>query len=353
MSTTLISKAKSLRAQLDKVVSGYDEIKDMIIVCLLADGHVLLEAVPGTAKTTLVNTLRAAITDANSARIQMTPDLKPSDITGVEIFNQKLQEFVTRLGKIVKANILLADEINRTTPKTLSALLEGMQERQITIPGTEDTYSLQDLFILLATENPVEQEGVYPVPEATLDRFAMKLTMKYVSREDEIKMLGNVAVHGRKAQRNVEKVASVAELLEMQLAVLELATSATRPLLEYVVDLVRATRPGDAESDDKDEVESFKAFDLVHGADAKALREQIRFGASPRAEIWTLHCAAAVAYLAGADHIEPAHVKRVFRNIARHRIILTDAAMHDGLTTDKVITKVLDRVKVIEPKSGK
>lgn len=352
MSTTLISKAQALRAQLDKVVSGYDEIKDMVIVCLLADGHVLLEAVPGTAKTTLVNTLRAAIKDANSARIQMTPDLKPSDITGVEIFNQKLQEFVTRLGKIVKANILLADEINRTTPKTLSALLEGMQERQITIPGTEDTYSLQDLFILLATENPVEQEGVYPVPEATLDRFLMKLTMKYVSREDEIKMLGNVAVHGRKAQRNVEQVVSITELLEMQMAVLQLCTSATRPLLEYIVDLVRATRPGDKDGD-TDEVETFKNFDLVHGADANTLREQLAFGASPRCEIGTLHAAAAVAYLAGADHIEPAHVKRVFRNIARHRIILTDAAMHDGLTTDKVITKVLDRVKVIEPKSGK
>ncbi len=339
MKDILRSKVAALRAQLDKVVSGYDEIKDMIIVCLLADGHVLLEAVPGTAKTTLVNTLRTAIEGAKSARIQMTPDLKPTDITGVEVFNQKKQDFVTRMGALITANVVLADEINRTTPKTLSALLEAMQERQVTIGDT--TYTLQQLFIMLATQNPVENEGVFPIPEATLDRFLMKLTMKYVSRENEINMLNNVAVHGRKAQSQVEKVVTVEELLEMQALVLEMCAGATRPLLEYIVDLTRATRPGDV----NDELETFNA---VHGVDAKAMREQIAFGASPRCEISTLHAAAAVAFIAGDDHIEPAHVKRVFRNIARHRIILTDAAIHDGLTTDKVITKVLDRVKVIE-----
>jgi MoxR-like ATPase len=343
---TLQSKVRDLRAQLDTVVSGYDEIKDMIIVCLLADGHVLLEAVPGTAKTTLVNTLRAAIEGCKSARIQMTPDLKPTDITGVEVFNQKKQDFVTRMGAIVSANLLLADEINRTTPKTLSALLEAMQERQVTIGDT--TYTLQQLFIMLATQNPVENEGVFPVPEATLDRFLMKLTMKYVSRENEIAMLRNVASHGRKAQSKVQKVVSVEELLEMQLKVLELCSTATQPLLEYIVDLTRATRPGDDETADE-----IASFDAVHGADAKALREQIAFGASPRCEIATLHSAAAVAFINGDDHIEPAHVKRVFRNIARHRIILTDAAVHDGLTTDKVITKVLDRVKVVDTRASK
>lgn len=346
MKDNLQIKVAALRAQLDTVVSGYDEIKTMIIVCLLADGHVLLEAVPGTAKTTLVNTLRAAISGAKSARIQMTPDLKPTDITGVEVFNQKVQDFVTRLGAIVQSNLLLGDEINRTTPKTLSALLEAMQERQITIG--DKTYNLQQLFILLATQNPVENEGVFPVPEATLDRFMMKLNMKYVSRANEVKMLQNVLVHGRKAQSKVEKVVSVDELLEMQVKVLELCSSATLPLIEYIVDLTRASRPGDDAEPDE-----IKAFDAVHGSDAKDLREQIAFGASPRCEIATLHAAAAFAYLSGDDHIEPAHVKRVFPHIARHRIILTDAAMHDGVTTDKVIAKVLDRVKVVDTGASK
>ena len=306
----------------------------------------LLEAVPGTAKTTLVNTLRSAIDGAKSARIQMTPDLKPTDITGVEVFNQKLQDFVTRLGSIVGSNLLLADEINRTTPKTLSALLEAMQERQITIG--DKTYNLQQLFVMLATQNPVENEGVFPVPEATLDRFLMKLTMKYVSREHEIAMLRNVMVHGRKAQSKVQKVVSVDELLEMQVKVLEMCSGATLPLIEYIVDLTRATRPGD----DDNEAE-IKSFDAVHGTEAKALREQISFGASPRCEISTLHAAAAFAYINGDDHIEPSHVKRVFPHIARHRIILSDAAIYDGVTTDKVIKKVLERVKVVDTGAAK
>lgn len=342
----LQSKALALRAELDTIVSGYDEEKTMIIVCLLADGHVLLEAVPGTAKTTLVNTLRAGIEGSKSARIQMTPDLKPTDITGVEVFNQKLQDFVTRVGAIIGSNILLADEINRTTPKTLSALLEAMQERQVTIG--DKTYNLQQLFIMLATQNPVENEGVFPIPEATLDRFLMKLSMKYVSRDHEIAMLRNVAVHGRKAQAKVQKVVSVDELLEMQAMVLEMCSNATLPLVEYIVDLTRATRPGDIDNEDE-----IKSFDAVHGKDAKELREQISFGASPRCEIATLHSAAAYAFLMGDDHIEPSHVKRVFPHIARHRIILTDAAIHDGVTTNQVVKKVLDRVKVVDTSASK
>ncbi len=344
MSNSLQNKVRALRAELDKVVSGYGEIKDMIIVCLLADGHVLLEAVPGTAKTTLVNTLRAAIEGSRSARIQMTPDLKPTDITGVEIFNQKEQDFVTRMGAVITANILLADEINRTTPKTLSALLEAMQERQVTIGDT--THALQTLFIMLATQNPVENEGVFPIPEATLDRFLMKLTMKYVSRQSELEMLSNVAVHGRAAQAKVAQVVTVDELLAMQQAVVVMSASATRPLLEYIVDLTRATRPGD----DADEV---KSFDDVHKADAATLREQIAFGASPRCEIATLHAAAALAYISGADHIEPAHVKRVFPHVASHRIKLTDAALYDRITTAQVVAKVLDRVNVVDTRGGK
>lgn len=335
---TLRSKALALRAQLDKVVAGYTEIKDMVIVCLLADGHVLLEAVPGTAKTTLVNTLRAAIKDGQSARIQMTPDLKPNDITGMEVFNPAEQKWSTRLGPMVRANLLLADEINRTTPKTLAALLEAMQERQVTIGGV--TYTLPALFMMLATRNPLESEGVYPLPEAATDRFLMLLVMNYVSKFDEIKMLHNLSVHGRKAQSDIDPVVSIDELLEMQRAVVAMCERATFSLLEYIVDLTRATRPGRNEQE-------IAYFNAVHGADAETLRAQISFGASPRCEIAMLHCAAALAFYSGDRFIEPKHVKAVFDNVARHRIILTDEAIHDGVTPDEVITKVLSRVKVV------
>jgi len=326
-------KIRALRNELDKVVAGYPDVKEMILVCLLADGHVLLEAVPGTAKTTLANTLQAAIENAVSARIQMTPDLKPTDIVGVEIFDQKSGEFVKRPGPMVGTHILLADEINRTTPKTLSATLQAMQERKVTVG--DRTYSLEDLFIMIATMNPVEQEGTYPVPEATLDRFAMKLNMQYVSREDELKMLANTAVHGRSAQSGVAQVISVEELLAMRGAVKQLAAAASVPVLGYIVDLARATRPTD------------QWFDRVHGDDADELREQIAFGASPRCEIWTLHAAAALAFIEGARFIEPRHVQAVFPHVARHRVLLTDAAVYNGVTTDGVIAHVLERVKVI------
>jgi MoxR-like ATPase len=326
-------KIRALRNELDRVVAGYPDVKEMILVCLLADGHVLLEAVPGTAKTTLANTLQAAIENAVSARIQMTPDLKPTDIVGVEIFDQKTGEFLKRPGPMVGTHILLADEINRTTPKTLSATLQAMQERKVTIG--DRTYTLEDLFIMIATMNPVEQEGTYPVPEATLDRFAMKLNMQYVSREDELKMLANTAVHGRSAQSGVKQVVSVEELLEMRAVVKEIAAKATNPVLGYIVDLCRATRPTDG------------AFDRVHKEGAEALREQIAFGASPRCEIWTLHGAAALAFIENARFIEPRHVQAVFTHVARHRIILTDAAIYNGATTDDVIEHVLERVKVI------
>lgn len=338
MNDILRGKVLALRAQLDKVVSGYDEIKDMVIVCLLADGHVLLEAVPGTAKTTLVNTLRAAIKDGHSARIQMTPDLKPNDITGMEVFNPADQKWSTRLGPMVTANLLLADEINRTTPKTLAALLEAMQERQVTIGGV--THALPALFMMLATRNPLESEGVYPLPEAATDRFLMLLIMNYVSRFDEFRMLQNLSAHGRKAQANIEPVVTIDELRGMQQAVVELCASATSPLLEYIIDLTRATRPGV----DANEIAYFNA---VHGVDAEKLREQISFGASPRCEIATLHCAAALAFFKGDRYIQPSHVKAVFDKVARHRVILTDEALHDGVTTDVVIAKVLDRVKVV------
>lgn len=341
--TNLLLKLRAMRDQLDIVVSGYDDIKDMIIVALLADGHVLLEAVPGTAKTTLVNTLTQTVDQAKSARIQMTPDLKPSDITGVEIYHQGRGEFVTRLGPILGANLVLADEINRTSPKTLSALLECMQERRVTISDT--THDAPRLFIIVATENPVESEGVFVLPEATLDRFMIKLPMQYVSRRDEVRMLQNIKVHGRKAQTSVKPVISIDELLELQEVVLEMCATTSPALLEYIVDLTRATRPGKS-------AEEVNYFNSVHGVDADQLREQIAFGASPRCEIAALHCAAALAVVNGATHVEPAHVKLVFHAVANHRIIISDGAAYDGVTTTQIIEKVLRRVAIVSPSSS-
>jgi MoxR-like ATPase len=337
-------KIDSWRGQLDVVVSGYPHVKDQVIVAVLAKGHVLLRAVPGTAKTTLANTLTKSIEGARGARYQMTPDMKPGDIIGVEVYNQKTGAFDIRKGKLIGANIVLCDELNRTIPKTQSALLEAMQEGRVTVAS--DTYQLEDLAFVIATMNPVEQEGTYPLPEAQLDRFAFLLDMRYVSREDEIAMAMNDQVHGRDAQANVKPAVSVADILEMRKTVDAIAKGASRSVIEYIVDLVRATRPG-FEANEK------AYFDKVHGTEAKALRDKIELGCSPRAIIWTKRAAAAHAFVSGNDHITPDDVKAVFRDVARHRILLNAVAEQDGFTTDQVIDAVLNRVPVIEPKGKK
>lgn len=347
MNTEYAKKIAAWRAELDKVVSGYDHIKDQLIVAMLAQGHVALRAVPGTAKTTLAKTLSKTIDGAVFARFQMTPDTKPSDILGVEVYNQKDGSFTIKKGKMVGANIVLDDEINRTTPKTLSAKLEAMQEGTITIGG--ETFKLEDVFFDIATLNPVEQEGTFPLPEATLDRFAMLIDMRYVSRADEIKMLRNTAVHGRNAQAKVQTVVSITEIAEMRAQVEELAANASDSLLNYIVDLVRATRPED-ESFEKVHAVTASGADVL---DAAKLRKDIMLGASPRAEIWTLHCAAANAFINGRDAITPDDVKKVFRDVLRHRILLNPVALLQKRTTDQVISAVLERVHVIQSREMK
>ena len=188
------SQIASWFRELDKVISGYERIKRQVVVAVLADGHVLLEAVPGTAKTTLVKTIQKAVGGSVQRRIQFTPDKKPSDIIGGEVFNPQTGLWEVRTGPVIGCNFLLADELNRTTPKTLSAMLEAMEERCVTIGG--ESYDLLDPFLVLGTINPVEQEGTFALPEAQLDRFCFKLIMTYVSRQDEITMLGNTQVHG-------------------------------------------------------------------------------------------------------------------------------------------------------------
>jgi len=338
------AKVDAIMAELDKVIAGYSHVKQQILVCALARGHVLLRAVPGTAKTTLAKTLKSTITNAQDARFQMTPDMKPSDILGVIVYNVKTGEFETKKGQMIGRHIVLLDEINRTTPKTLSATLQAMQEGQVTIG--EETFGLQELFFVIATMNPIEQEGTFPLPEATLDRFAMLLDMSYVSRADEIAMAMNTVVHGRNATSVVQPVTSVEELLAMREEVEKVAANASETVIRYIVDLTRATRPAD------------ENFNKVHSREdgflsADRLQEMIVLGASPRSIIWTLHCAAAYAFINGRSAIEPDDVKKVFRDVCRHRIILSQVAEHEGWTTDKVIDAVLNRVHVIEQRESK
>jgi len=345
--TDNVKKLAAMRAELDKVIAGYDHIKDRLLVALLAGGHPLLRAVPGTAKTTMAKTLKSTVSDAVYARYQMTPDMKPSDIIGVEIYNQKTGDYKTKKGAIIDANFTLLDEINRTTPKTLSATLQPMQEKIVTIGDT--TYDLKELLFFIATMNPIEQEGTFSLPEATVDRFMMLLDMRYVSRNDEKKML---RMHVEGTETKVKAVVSVAELLAMREEIAEILRNVSETALDYIVDLARATRPEDekfAEVHDKPHPEELRIL-AERGEQpltVDMLKEIIKLGGSPRTEIWTLRGAAALAYMSGAKNIEPDHVKAIFRDVARGRIIISPHMEFEGYTADKVIDAVLARVPVI------
>ncbi len=328
-----MEKIKLLYAELDKVIAGYKDVKIKMIHALLADGHVLLESVPGLAKTTLIAVLQAAIANSKRARIQMTMDLKPTDITGGRIFNPKTGEFEISTGPIIGVNLLLADEINRATPKAQGALLEAMQERRTTIAG--QTFKLEDPFLVLATMNPIEQEGTYPLPEAQLDRFCFKLVLDYVSREDELKILENTAVHGRDPQSLITPVISTQEIIALRQHILT-NVQVSRSASEYIVDIVRATRPRDP---------------LFKKLVADKLTGKVLIGASPRAQIWMRRTAQVKAYLSGRAFVTPEDIKYVAKDVLRHRILLTDEAAFDGFTTDMVADIVLGTVPVIEPKT--
>lgn len=350
--TNFVEKIAAVKGEIGKVIAGYDHIVNRVLICMLTDGgHVLFRAVPGTAKTTLAKTLKSTVADSVYARYQMTPDMKPTDVLGVEIFNQKTGEYKIKKGPIVGANFTLLDEINRTTPKTLSATLQPMQEGTVTIGDT--TFEMPEFAFVLATMNPVEQEGTFPLPEATLDRFAMLLDMRYVSRADEMKMLRNIAAHGRGAQNAVAPVITIPEILQMREMVKDIAARASDRVLAYIVDLARATRPEDESFNNvhaqphPDEARILRARG-EEPLTQEMLREMIVLGGSPRTEIWTLHCAAAHAFVRGANNIEPDDVKAVFRDVARGRIVMSPVAVHDGYTSDKVIDAVLARVHVIQ-----
>ena len=310
----------SLRREVGKAVIGQQGIVDRLVIALLIRGHVLLEGVPGLAKTLLVKTLAGAI-DASFHRVQFTPDLLPADITGTLIFDPGNRTFTPRFGPIF-ANLVLADEINRAPAKVQSALLEAMQERQVTIG--DQSYALPDPFVVIATQNPIEHEGTYALPEAQVDRFVMKLRVDYPTADEETRML---ALYLDPTQGRIELQRVVALDAIAGIARLAAAVHVDERISRYIVQLVAATRtPGD--------------FRLP------ALVPHITFGASPRATLALAHVAKAYAFIQGRPYVIPEDVKAIAPDVLRHRIVLSYEASAEQITADRVIEQVLGGVAV-------
>ena len=307
-----------VREEVARVVVGQHYLVDRLLIALLCDGHILIEGVPGLAKTLSVNTLAQTL-GASFVRVTFTPDLLPADLTGTQIFNPQEAQFHTRKGPIF-ANIVLADEVNRAPAKVQSALLEAMQERQVSIGGI--TYPLPQPFMVLATQNPIESEGTYPLPEAQLDRFMLKAVVHYPTRVEERQILERFET-GRLVE--VRQVVSLDELLAARAAVQQVHLN--DPLRDYIVHLISATRDP-------------KSYRM------EALTPLLAFGASPRATIYLAQAAKAIAFLSGRGYVTPEDVKAVAHDVLRHRIIVTYEAEAEGLTADDIIERVLQGVAV-------
>ncbi len=303
--------------QVKKILVGQDVLLERLIVALLARGHILVEGVPGLAKTMAIKTLAQTV-GGDFQRIQFTPDLVPSDIIGTRIYNQRLGEFQTSLGP-VHTNLLLADEINRAPAKVQSALLEVMQERQVTI-GRE-TYPVGEPFLVMATQNPIESEGTYPLPEAQLDRFMLKVLVDYPTPTEEFVIVERMTGRREAPQQVVE----TRELLQMQQAADEVYVDPA--LMDYAVRLVAATRRPAA----------------VGLGD---LARYVTFGASPRASINMILAGKALAYLRGRDYALPADVRDLSLDVLRHRLVLSYEALADDVTPDAVLTRLIAAVPV-------
>jgi len=310
---------KPLRENLEKAVVGQEELLNKIIICMLADGHMLLEGVPGLAKTLTVKTLASSL-NCKFQRIQFTPDMLPADLIGTLIYNQKSGEFDTRKGPIF-SNIILADEINRSPAKVQSALLESMQEKQVTIG--ENTYKMELPFLVLATQNPLEQEGTYPLPEAQLDRFMFKLIVNYPSIDSE-KVLMRLNTTSKK-EIDINPIVQPDTIIEAQKLITEIYVD--EKVEDYILNLIFATR------------DPLK-FDL------KDLDGIIDVGASPRATINILKASKSRAFTESRGYVTPEDVRYVSTEILRHRVILTYEAEAEELTTDQVITRLFEKIEV-------
>jgi len=300
-----------------RTIVGQKYMLERLLIGLLTRGHILLEGVPGLAKTLAVKTL-ASMIDARFHRIQFTPDLLPADLIGTMIFNQKDGSFYPRKGPIF-ANVILADEINRAPAKVQSALLEAMQERQVTIG--DHTYALEEPFLVLATQNPIEQEGTYPLPEAQIDRFMLKLVIDYPDSAEERQILDLMSTEDPVLP---DRIIAPAEILRVREVVKEIYVD--ERIKDYIVRLVHATRnPQEFELD---------------------LKDLIQFGASPRATIYLAQASRAHAFIKGRGYVTPEDIKAVGMDVLRHRIILTYEAEAEEITTESVISRIFDAVQV-------
>jgi MoxR-like ATPase len=307
-----------LKLELDKVIIGQQYMVDRLLIGLLANGHLLLEGVPGLAKTLAIKSLAQAI-DANFSRIQFTPDLLPADLVGTMIYNQKQEQFTVRKGPLF-SNFILADEINRAPAKVQSALLEAMQERQVTIGDT--THKLPEPFLVLATQNPVEQEGTYPLPEAQVDRFMLKIVISYPSREEERKIIRqNLNTDFPKPN----KVVSTEQILRARQVVREVYMD--EKIESYIVNIVFATR-------------------FPTEAGLAKFQPMISFGASPRASISLALAAKAYAFIRRRGYVIPEDVRAVCLDVLRHRIGLTYEAEAENITTENIVAEILNTVEV-------
>ncbi len=309
---------QNIKTEISKVLVGQEKMVEGLLAGLICKGHILLEGVPGLAKTTAVNALAKTL-GLNFKRVQFTPDLLPSDIIGTEIYDPSNNAFKIKKGPVF-TNLLLADEINRAPAKVQSALLEVMQERQVTIG--DDTFKIDLPFLVMATQNPVEQEGAYELPEAQLDRFMMKVVVGYNTKEEELEIARRVANNGFEA---ITQVASKEDLETIQKEAL--AVHMDEEIEAYIIELVHATR-------------NPESYGL------EELKPYIEFGASPRASIDMYKAARAIAYLKGKDYVSPIEVAYIAKEVLRHRIILSYEAQAEDVTQDMIIGKILAAVPI-------
>ena len=314
----MINKIQDIKKEVAKVVVGQEKMIDGLLIALLCDGHILIEGVPGLAKTTTVNALAESL-GLGFKRAQFTPDLLPADILGAEIYDPQNNTFKIKKGPIF-TNLLLADEINRAPAKVQSALLEVMQEKQVTLGDT--TFKLEPPFFVMATQNPVEQEGVYQLPEAQLDRFMLKLVVDYNTKEEELEIARRISSG---SSGKIHSVINADDLAAIKKEIKEIHVD--EQVESYMIELVNATRnPSD------------------YGLEE--LKDFIQFGASPRVSIDIFKAVKAMAYLRGKDFVTPVDVAYIAKEIMRHRIVLTYEAEAEGITTDEIIQKVLETVAI-------
>jgi MoxR-like ATPase len=308
---------KSITEEVRKIIVGQDYLIERLLIGLLSNGHILVEGVPGLAKTTAVNALAKTI-NTGFQRIQFTPDLLPADLIGTQIYEPKTGDFSIKRGPVF-TNIILADEINRAPAKVQSALLEAMQERQVTIGSS--TFPLEEPFLVMATQNPIEQEGTYPLPEAQVDRFMLKLKINYPNKAEEKEIVKRVTAE---EQNEIKAVAEPSDIIEIQKLVNRIYID--EKLQDYILEIIFATREP-----------------KVFGIDIDDL---IQYGASPRASIYLNQAVKAYAFLQGRGYVVPQDIKTVGPDILRHRIILSYEAEAEDLTSDDIINKIFENIEV-------